>query len=597
MVIRAAYDGRMSAPTTASLLQGAQRALSEGNPRKAADLSRKALRYEPRNSDAVYFLGLAHALSGELAAAIERWRQVMEVNPFQPELRENLARAYHAQAVNDHRAGRSTAALTGYEQALTLIPAFAVAWRDRGRVLESLQRLSEALASYERAVALTPDDAGSLSGALSVSVRTCNWQLAGRSLQQLRQLPDGLKSIHPFLALSLIEDPAELASIAAGRAMQSMAAAGVGPGTSFPGPERREGRIRIAYVSSDLRDHPVAHLIVGLFEHHNRERFEVHAIALNPGADERLRLSVEHWHDVAQLTDLEIAQRIRALQIDIAVDLNGHTIGARPGIFAHRAAPIQVSYLGYAGTSGAPYMDYLIADDVVIPPGDERWYTEEVIRLPGCFMPNDSQRDIGAAPTREQAGLPSTGFVFCAFTNAYKINPPLFDIWMRLLREIPGSVLWLRSMGPEPRDNLLREAAARGVDAQRLVFAPHVASIAEHLGRHQLADLFLDTLPYNAHSTACDALWVGVPVLTCVGRTFAARVAASVLTTAGLPELITEDLREYESLALRLARDPAQLHAFRQRLTQKSALFDTRAYCERLESAFSNLLISNPARA
>src|SRR4051812_36100847 len=241
--MRPTYDHPMSAPSTASLLQGAQRALSEGNPRRAADLSRKALRYEPRNSDAVYFLGLAHALSGELAAAIERWRQVMEVNPYQPELRENLARAYYAQAVDDHRAGRLTAALTGYEQALTLIPGFAVAWRDRGRVLESLQRLSDALASYERAVALTPDDAGSLSGTLSVSVRTCNWQLAGRSLQQLRQLPDGLKSIHPFLALSVIEDPADLASIAAGRAMKSMVAAGVGPSTSLPEPERREGRI------------------------------------------------------------------------------------------------------------------------------------------------------------------------------------------------------------------------------------------------------------------------------------------------------------------------------------------------------------------
>src|SRR3954452_13187200 len=234
MVIRAAYDDGMSAPTTASLLQGAQRALSEGNPRKAADLSRKALRYEPRNSDAVYFLGLAHASSGELAAAIERWRQVMVVNPHQPELRENLARAYYAQAVDDHRAGRLTAALTGYEQALTLIPGFAVAWRDRGRVLESLQRLSDALASYERAAALAPDDAGSLSGTLSVSVRTCNWQLAGRSLQQLRQLPEGLKSIHPFLALSVIEDPSELATIAAARAL---------PTAPFSAPERREGRM------------------------------------------------------------------------------------------------------------------------------------------------------------------------------------------------------------------------------------------------------------------------------------------------------------------------------------------------------------------
>jgi predicted O-linked N-acetylglucosamine transferase (SPINDLY family) len=291
---------------------------------------------------------------------------------------------------------------------------------------------------------------------------------------------------------------------------------------------------------------------------------------------------------------------MRTLQIDIAVDLNGHTIGARSGIFAHRAAPVQVSYLGYAGTSGAPYMDYLLADAVVIPPEEERWYTEKVIRLPHCFLPNDAQRRIGQVPAREAAGLPPHGLVLCAFTNAYKINPPVFDIWMRLLREIPDSVLWLRAMGPEAKENLLREAASRAVDPQRLVFAPHVASIAEHLGRHQLADLYLDTLPYNAHSTACDALWAGVPVLTCTGRTFAARVATSVLTAAGLPELITKDLHEYASCALQLAREPGKLRELRRRLVDQRdhcTLFDTRAYCQHLESAYSDLSVSTPARA
>jgi len=615
----------MSAPNTASLLQGAQRALSEGNARKAADLSRKALRYEPRNADAVYFLGLAHALNGELVPAIERWRQVLQLNPRQfaahanlgtalwqrgeypeaiehlrvalaiggshPQMQENLAQAYYAQAVEEHRAGRVSAALANYEQSLTLIPDFAQVWRDRGRALESLQRLSDALASFERAAALAPDDTGSLAGTLSCSVRTCNWPLASRSLQQLRQLPQGLKSIHPFLALSVFEEPAELLTIASGRALSCAPRAA---------PKHREGRIRLAYVSSDLRDHPVAHLIVGVLEHHDRERFEVHAIALNPGADERLRLSVEHWHDVANQSDSDVAQLMRTLQIDIAVDLNGHTIGARPGIFAHRAAPVQVSYLGYAGTSGAPCMDYLLADAVVIPPEEERWYTEKVIRLPHCFLPNDAQRSIGQAPAREAAGLPPYGLVLCAFTNAYKINPPVFDIWMRLLREIPDSVLWLRAMGPEAKENLLREAASRAVDPQRLVFAPHVASIAEHLGRHQLADLYLDTLPYNAHSTACDALWAGVPVLTCTGRTFAARVATSVLTAAGLPELITKDLREYASCALQLAREPGKLRELRRRLVDQRdhcTLFDTRAYCQHLESAYSDLSVSTPARA
>jgi predicted O-linked N-acetylglucosamine transferase (SPINDLY family) len=270
---------------------------------------------------------------------------------------------------------------------------------------------------------------------------------------------------------------------------------------------------------------------------------------------------------------------------------------------------VQVNYLGYAGTLGAEYIDYVLADEVVIPPGQERWYAEKVIRLPHCFLPNDDQRVIGPTPSREQAGLPAQGMVFCAFTKAYKLNPPVFDIWMRLLREVPQSVLWLRGLGAEARTNVLREAAARNVEAQRLVFAPHVASMAEHLARHQLADLYLDTLPYNAHSTTCDALWAGVPVITCAGRTFASRVAASALTAVGLPELITQSLQEYEHLALQLAREPGRLAELRQRLAglrpggqglggqqlagqksagqrERSTLFNTHAYCQHLEKAY-----------
>ena len=647
----------MSVPNTGSLLQGAQVALAAGNPRKAADLSRKVLRYEPRNADAVYFLGLAHALSGELEAAIARWRQVLQLNPRQfaalanlgtalwqrneyPEaiahLRTalaidgshaqmhynlgcalqatgeleaaiasysraltldehfadaaaSLAQACYALGVEQHRAGKLQAALASYEQSLRLSPDRADAWRDRARALETLQRLSEALASYERAVALNPMDAGSVAGTLSCSVRICDWQLVGRSLQQLRELPAGMEAVHPFLALSVVDDPAGQAVIAAARSRIY----GPGPCDALSQPKRGE-RIRVAYVSSDLRDHPVAHLIAGVLERHDHAQFEIHAISLQSEVEvsetgQRLRRSVEHWHDVSTRTDSDVAQLMRELQIDIAVDLNGHTVGARPGIFAHRAAAVQVGYLGYAGTTGAPYMDYVLADPVVIPPMEERWYTEKVIRLPHCYLPNDDQRAIGPAPTREQAGLPAQGMVFCAFTNAYKINPPVFDIWMRLLREVPQSVLWLRGMGAEAQGNLLREAAARGVEAHRLVFAAHVASMAEHLGRHQLADLYLDTLPYNAHSTACDALWAGVPVLTCTGRTFASRVAASALTAVGLPELITQDLQEYERRALQLAREPQRLRELRLRLAQQrdgSPLFDTRAYCQHLENAF-----------
>lgn len=356
-----------------------------------------------------------------------------------------------------------------------------------------------------------------------------------------------------------------------------------------------QGLIRIAYVSADFRDHPVSHLLVGVLEQHDRRRFEVIGVSLRPRDDSeigrRVVAAFDRFIDVEARSDRDIAELLRELQVDIAVDLMGFTDGCRLGIFAHRAAPVQVSYLGYPGTSGAPYIDYLLADDVVIPHGAEGWYTEKVVRLPRCVLPNDDQRRIEAAPSREAAGLPAHGFVFCAFTNAYKINPAVFDFWMRVLREIPGSVLWLRDIAPAARDRLLQEAVSRGVQASRLVFAPHVLNMAEHLGRHRLADLYLDTFPYNAHSTACDALWAGVPVLTCTGRTYAARAAASALTTAGLTELITKDLQEYESRAVQLAREPERLRALRQRLAeQRSPLFDTAGYCRHLEDAFAGML-------
>jgi protein O-GlcNAc transferase len=270
----------------------------------------------------------------------------------------------------------------------------------------------------------------------------------------------------------------------------------------------------------------------------------------------------------------------------------GFTQGLRLGIFAQRAAPVQVSYLGYAGTLGAGYMDYVLADAVVIPAGEERWYAEQVVRLPHCYLPNDDRRPIGAAPGRAAAGLPESGLVFCAFTNAYKINPPMFDIWCRLLREVPGSVLWLRGMGAAAQENLQREARARAVAGERLIFAPHIASMAEHLGRLQLADLYLDTLPYNAHSTACDALWAGVPVITCAGRSFAARVAASALTAVGLPQLITASLAQYELRALELAGAPGELAQLRGQLAAQrhtAPLFDTALICRHLESAYRTM--------
>jgi predicted O-linked N-acetylglucosamine transferase (SPINDLY family) len=266
------------------------------------------------------------------------------------------------------------------------------------------------------------------------------------------------------------------------------------------------------------------------------------------------------------------------MQVDLAVDLMGHTQGMRAGIFSYRVAPVQVAWLGYAGTTGAPYMDYLLADAVTIPTSEQRWYTEKVVHLPRCFLPNDSQRVIGPKPTRAQAGLPETGFVFCAFTSTYKLSAEVFALWQRLLERVPGSVLWLSTPKDDARQNL-------GALSERVIFAPRVAGMAEHLGRLSLADLYLDTFPYNAHSTACDALWAGVPVLTRMGRSFASRVAASVVRAAALPELVTQSLEEYEHKALALARQPGKLM-----VDKHCSLFDTKAFTRDLESAYLSLL-------
>jgi predicted O-linked N-acetylglucosamine transferase (SPINDLY family) len=396
--------------------------------------------------------------------------------------------------------------------------------------------------------------------------------------------------------LSVCEDPAQQLQIA--RAYQRGASTAVSLASVA-----RSGRIRVGYLSSDLRDHAVGHLLVGVLERHDRERFEIHAISLrtqegNTPIDRRLRAGVSGYHDLGLSSDARAIERLRALDLDIAVDLNGYTAGGRPALLAARVAPVQVAYLGYAGSSGSPRTDYLIADAIVIPAAEERWYCEAVARLPHCYLPNDARREHPAVTDRARAALPSAAFVFCAFNQPYKISAQVFEVWMRLLAAVPGSVLWLKQMAPCPQRHLLQAAASHGIAAERLLFAPHATSMAEHLGRQALADLYLDTSPYTAHSSACDALWAGLPVLTCAGRTFASRVAASALHSVGLPELVTHDLLAYEQCALQLARDPARLAALRARLADErahSTLFDTDRYTHYLECAFLQMWERNLA--
>jgi predicted O-linked N-acetylglucosamine transferase (SPINDLY family) len=362
-----------------------------------------------------------------------------------------------------------------------------------------------------------------------------------------------------------------------------------------PSPARyeRRRRIRIGYFSANFHSHAAMYLMIEMFERHDRDRFETIAFSFGPErSDEwrgRAKEAFDRFIDVRFMPDVQVAELARRLEIDIAVDLMGFTQDSRPGIFAARAAPIQASYMGYPGTMGAPFIDYIIADRVIVPDADRRSYAESVVRLPGCYMANCKTRRVAEAKVeRSDVGLPETGFVFCSFNNSYKLTPTLFDIWMRLLGRVDGSVLWLWVDDPGARENLRAAASRRGVDPARVVFAAF-APVEEHLGRLPLADLFLDTLPCNAHTTAADALRMGVPVLTCAGQSFAGRVAASVLAAVGLPELVTANLEDYETLAADLATRPGALARLKGKLAANlptCALFDAERFTRGMERAF-----------
>jgi predicted O-linked N-acetylglucosamine transferase (SPINDLY family) len=510
-------------------------------------------------------------------------------------LKPDLAEAHNNRANALKHLRRLDEAVEAYDRALALKPDYADALSNRGSVLLGLQRIDEAVVSFGRAHELDPDQDHLKGTYLHARMLLCDWtEFDVRCAELNAAVADGIAATYPFQLLSCASTPA--AQLQCARTF----VANKYPPFREPvwrGERYAHERIRVAYLSSDLRDHPVAHLASGLFARHDRSRFET--IAISFGDDKpsamraRMKASFDRFIDANQMSDRETARLIRDLEIDIAVDLNGFTDGSRPQVFAQRPAPVQVNYLGYAGTLGQDHYDYILADRFVIPETAAAHYAEKVVYLPDSFMVNDAERKISAhRPSRAEAGLPESGFVFCCFNNAYKITPDVFDVWMRLLEDVDGSVLWLSTANARAMDNLRREASQRGVAAERLVFAPKVALNEDHLARVALADLFLDTLYYNAHTTAADALWAGVPVITCPGTTFASRVAGSLLDAVGLPELITDSVPDYEALALRLARDPDQLSAVRQKLARNRnafPLFDTARFTRHLEAAYTTM--------
>jgi len=487
--------------------------------------------------------------------------------------------------------GHYEAALAEYDRILAGDPQHAAALNNRGNVLRELGRHAEAGDTVERLLQHHPDWPYAPGLLAQSRAACCAWSdhetLTRRVIESVRA---GNRADQPFSFLALSDSAADQLQCA-----RTYAADRYPPALQplWQGERYRHDRIRVAYLSADFHNHATAHLMAELFERHDRQHFEVTGVSFGPDRQDEMRArlcqGLEHFIDVREMPDQEVAAYLHRNETDIVVDLKGFTLDCRAGILAHRPAPIQVNYLGYPGTMGAEYIDYVLADRHVIPPGHEVHYSERVVHLPDTYQVNDGKRRIAeSGPDRRECGLPGSAFVFCCFNNNYKITPPVFDIWMRLLSRVEGSVLWLLEDNATAMSNLRREAARRGVDAERLIFAKRMP-LDQHLARHRLADLFLDTLPYNAHTTASDALWAGLPVITCMGQTFAGRVAGSLLYAVGLPELVTGNPQDYEALALQLATHPEQLGMIRARLQEqrnRQPLFDCDLFRHHLESAY-----------
>lgn len=505
------------------------------------------------------------------------------------ELSPRLAQAFVAKGDLLTEQGRFDAAAAAYDHALELDPEIPAAWFGRGLAASLDSRFAEAAESFRRCATLDPNHAYALGAGLHAELQICDWRHYHESVAHIcAAVERGAPIDFPFSFLAVCDSPA-LQRRCAERFSQLQHS---DQRPLWAGEHYGHARLRIGYISGDFLEHPTSYLMAGVFEQHDRERFETIAISLRNDTSSptarRVRAAFKQFIVPTARSDLELARLIRDLEIDIAVDLMGYTGEHRAAVFCHRPAPVQVNYLGYPGTLGSAHIDYIIADRFVISEAHRTGFSERIVHLPDCFQANDDRRAAAVAPSRAQAGLPPSGLVWCSFHSSYKLNPPLFDVWMRLLRATPGSVLWLVGGKPEVERNLRREAQGRELDPERLVFAPPLA-YPQHLARLSLADVCLDTLPFNGGTTTSDALWAGVPVVTCSGQSFAARMSASLLRTLGTPELITESMQDYERLALELGRNPARLATVRDAICRQRAaspLFDTRRFTRHLEAAF-----------
>jgi len=540
-----------------------------------------------------YFnMALSMAAAGDLRAAETAYRKAIDIFPAFVQPRLNLGTLFERQgkieqALAEWRWVADNVAPDNPENVELLVMAL----NHMGRVCESDKRLADASAALTRSLQVSPHQYEALHHWVHLRQKQCLWPvyaaLPGVDEQEMRD------STSALAMLSVSDDPAAQLATAqryvAKRVLKDVTALAEDKGYGH-------SRLRIAYLSSDFCLHPVSMLMAELFELHDRSRVEVYGYCWSPedGSAMRQRViaSMDHFHRIHGLDDLAAAQLIRSHEIDVLIDLQGQTSGARPNILAHRPAPIQITYLGLPATTGLPSIDYVIADKFLIPEESAAFYSEKPLYMPDIYQVSDRKREIGPIPDRASCALPADAFVFCSLNNNFKFTPEIFDAWARILKRCPGSVLWLLSDNPWAETNLRIEAERRGIEAARLIFAPRLSPM-HYMARYACADLFLDTFPFNAGTTANDALWMGLPILTLAGRTFASRMAGALLTAAQLPELISYSLQEYEDKAVGLASDPAACQRIRSQLGQvrkDGALFDTPLFARNLEDRLDALI-------
>jgi predicted O-linked N-acetylglucosamine transferase (SPINDLY family) len=553
----------------------------------ALDAHDKSIKIDPKYEE-------AWSNKGNVLYELKRYDEAITHHDKALSLKPNYAQAWSNKGNTLHALKRYDEAIAHHDKALSLKPDYAEGWLNKGITLNELKRYDEAIAHYDKALSLKPDIDWTSGDLLHTKMKICSWSGLIESLENIsKKVVANEKVATPFPLLALNDD-ALLHKKSSEIYIQSKYLFNpvLGPILKYP----KNKKIRVGYFSADFKNHPVSLLTAELYELHDKNQFEI--IAFSFGVDDkspmRLRLSqaFDQYIDVSDMSDLEIAELSRNLKIDIAVDLGGFTSNSRTGIFSYRAAPIQLSYIGYLGTMGAEYYDYLLADKTIVSIELQKFYSEKIAYLPS-YQVNDRKRIISDRQfTRVELGLPENGFIFCCFNNNYKILPAMFDSWMRILNAVEGSVLFLYAENEWSKANLIQEASLRGIDSARLIFGAHIPT-EEYLARYRVCDLFLDTFPYNAGTTASDALWVGLPVLTLMGQSFASRMAASLLNAIGLPELITNTQAEYEFLAIELAMNHQKLRDIKLKLANNrltAPLFDTPLFVKNIEAAYLTMV-------